>query len=57
MDMSIEETWDFMIENMLFTEEELQLVTQMVGYTVGTLNDALYARYGYHDLEQYEEGL
>src|SRR5690554_4507586 len=42
----------YYIDAELFTEEELQLLTNINGYSVETLNDALFARYGYRDLEQ-----
>jgi hypothetical protein len=37
------------------TEEEIDLVTNINGYSEETLNDILYARTGYRDIEQYEE--
>lgn len=47
------EVWDLIIENTIATEEELQLVTDIVGYSLYTLNDVIYARTGYRDIEQY----
>lgn len=47
--------WDELLECDLFTEEELQLLTNINGYSVETLNDAIFARYGYRDLEQMME--
>ena len=44
--------WDEIIELSIATEEELQLVTSINGYNEETLNDVIYARTGYHDLEQ-----
>ena len=37
------------------TEDEIDLVTNINGYSEETLNDILYARTGYRDIEQYEE--
>lgn len=37
------------------TEEEIDLVTNINGYSEETLSDILYARTGYRDIEQYEE--
>jgi hypothetical protein len=37
------------------TDEEIDLVTNINGYSEETLNDILYARTGYRDIEQYEE--
>lgn len=44
--------WDELLEMDLFTKAELKLLTSINGYSVETLNDALFARYGYRDLEQ-----
>ena len=48
----VNDVWDELIDNELFTHDELQLITNMISYSVETLNDALFARYGYRDLEQ-----
>ena len=37
------------------TEEEIDLVTNINGYSEETLNDILYARTGYRDIAQFEE--
>lgn len=47
--------WDYLIENSIATQEELELITSINGYSVETLNDVIYARTGYHDLEQLQE--
>ena len=44
--------WVELVEMGLFTDEELRLVTCVSGYTIETLNKALFVRYGYRDLEQ-----
>ena len=49
---SVEIVYNYLEEKQLFTEEELDLVTCVNGYTRNTLNDMIYARYGYQDLEQ-----
>jgi len=46
------EVWDYLESNGLFNTNELDLVTNINGYSVETLNDMIYARYGYRDLEQ-----
>ena len=51
----VNELWDQLLEHELFTYEELRLLTNINGYNIETLNDALYARYGYRDLEQMME--
>ena len=47
--------WDELLDLELFTEEELQLLTNINGYSVETLNDAIFARYGYRDYNQMME--
>lgn len=44
--------WDYLTEHSIATQEELELITSINGYSVETLNDVIYARTGYHDLEQ-----
>lgn len=44
--------WDALLDDDLFTYEELKLLTNINGYSVETLNSAIFARYGYRDLEQ-----
>ena len=48
-------TWDVLHDLEMFTPEELDLVTILNGYCVKTLNDILYIRYGYRDIEQFLE--
>ena len=51
----IDRIWTKLVDNGYFTEDELQLVTDIAGYSVETLNDCIYSRYGYRSLEQLEE--
>jgi hypothetical protein len=53
----VSDLWAYLTDNELFTEAELQLITSMYGYNTDTLNDALYARYGYRSLDQMLEEL
>lgn len=46
------ELFDNLIDMGFFTEDELVLVTNINGSTVDTLNDCIYARYGYRSFEQ-----
>ena len=55
MDKEYSELWDLLIENNVATEEELQLITAINGQNITTLNDVLYVRTGYRDLQQYKE--
>ena len=44
--------YTYYLDSELFTEAEIHLLTNINGYNIETLNDALFARYGYRDLEQ-----
>jgi len=44
-----------LIDGGYFTEDELQLVTSINGYSIETLNDCIYCRYGYRDYDQMVE--
>lgn len=46
------ELYDVLVDEGYFTDEELRLLTCINGYSVETLNDAIYARYGYRDYDQ-----
>lgn len=43
--------WSWLREHGV-SEEALDLVTDINGYTVETLNDVLFTRFGYHSLDQ-----
>lgn len=47
--------WDSIINYGIATDEELQLVTSINGYNIESLNNVIYCRTGYHDIEQFEE--
>jgi hypothetical protein len=51
-ELNVNELWDELIERELFTYDELKLLTNINGFSIETLNDALYSRYGYRDYEQ-----
>lgn len=55
MKTQVEILWEKMVDYNICTEDELQLVTDMNGYSLETLNSALYCRTGYRSMEQYEE--
>ena len=46
-----------LVDAKLFTWAELRLITQINGYSVETLNDAIFARYGFENWAQLEERL
>jgi len=52
----INELYEKLIDEGLFTSEELDLITSINGYSIDTLNDCIYARYGYRDCDQMQEG-
>lgn len=56
-ELTVAELWEVLIIHGLFTEAELQLITDMCGYNVETLNAAIFARYGYEDYNQMKEDL
>ena len=50
--MDISTIWDAIIEYGIATEEELSLVTAIDGYNEDTLNNVIYVRTGYRNIEQ-----
>ena len=56
MTNEVNEKWGVLVDNGYFTQEELELITNINGYNVETLNDCIYARYGYRNLEQLQGG-
>lgn len=54
MDKKVDEVWGLLIEYGVATQEELELVTCINGYNIDTLNDVIYARTGYKNIEQYK---
>ena len=55
--MNLEETWDKIIELGIATEAELQLVTILDRYSIDTLNNVVYVRTAYNNLNDYLESL
>jgi hypothetical protein len=53
----VDDLWSYFVDNEFFSPAELELLTSINGYSIDTLNDALYARYGYRDLDQLVEEL
>lgn len=52
--MSFNKMYDKLIELDIATENEIDLVCQINGNTIDTLNNILYARTGYRELEDVE---
>jgi len=55
MNQQIEKLWDLIVNYELATEQSLQLVTRLNGYTLETMEDVLYALTGYHSCDQFME--
>jgi len=53
--MDKNEMWEYLYDRGIATEGELQLVTDIVGWTEEAMLDILYARTGYRNFEQMEE--
>jgi len=49
------EIWDYILEHGIATEETLQVVTNINGYSEESLSDLLYAVTVYYNIEQYKE--
>ena len=49
--------YEWLIGNAYFTESELQLITNMLGYKIETLNLAVYCRYGYRTVQDFLEDI
>lgn len=54
IEQEFNELWDLLIEHDIATEDELRLITAINGQKITTLNDVLYVRTGYRDLEQFK---
>lgn len=55
MDNMTEVLYDYLLETGVCTEDELSLVTSIMGTNIDTLESILYSRTGYRSLEQIEE--
>ena len=53
--MTENELFDRIINDGIATESEVDLVTDIAGYSVEILNQIIYVRTGYRNIEQYEE--
>ena len=52
---NIDKVIDFLVDREFFTIDEIQLITCMNGHNIETLNDAMYVRYGMHNIDQLKE--
>lgn len=53
--LTIEQTWNYIIEAIIATDDELKLITSINGYNIDTLNDVIYVRTGYRNIEQLKD--
>ena len=51
----VNQLWNKIIEYGITTEETLEVITNINGYSIETLNDVIYCQTGYRTIEQYEE--
>ena len=49
------ELWSYLVETGIATEEELQLLTSINGFSLETLESVLYVRTAYRSLNQIRE--
>lgn len=55
MDEELNKLWDLLVNYELASEETLQLITRLNGYSLETMESVLYALTGYHSYEQFTE--
>jgi hypothetical protein len=53
--MSLEEYYNYLIDYEIVSQETLDIITNINGYTEETLDDILYCVSGYRNIEQYLE--
>ena len=53
--MTTNELWTLIVKYEIATDSEIDLVTDINGNSIETLNNIIYARTGYRDIESYEE--
>lgn len=53
--MTVVDAWSYLIEHGIVSEETLQVVTDINGYSIETLEDVLYATTGERDFDDLEE--
>lgn len=50
----VDQAWDTLLE-LGVSEETLQVVTDINGYNLNTMEDVLYAKFGYRSFDQLDE--
>jgi len=51
----LQELWGYLIDSGLATDQEIDLVVNINGYNLETLESILYVRSGYRSLDQIDE--
>jgi hypothetical protein len=51
----LDNTWQYMVDADIATDDTLRVITSINGYSIDTLNDVLYAVTGYRDINQLKE--
>ena len=49
-----ETAWDYLLESSIATEDELKLASNLIGYSLETMEAVLYAKTGYRSFDQLE---
>jgi len=47
----VETAWDYLVDNQFATQEELELVTSIIGYNLETMEKVLFARTAFSSFE------
>ena len=55
MNNEVDILYDYLIDLEIATEDEVSLVTSIIGYNLSSLESILYSRTGYRTLEQIQE--
>ena len=53
--MTLDEQYNYLIDYEIVSQETIDIITRINGYSEETINDILYATTGYRDMEQYLE--
>jgi len=53
MDYFVQEAWEFMLEFEIACNREIILVTNINGLRLDVLNDIIFCRTGYRDIDEY----
>ena len=54
-DMTTDEAWDFLLKSQIATENELKLISNIMGHNLEAMEAVLYARTGYRCFSQLQD--